>query len=705
MLRFAFAILAGSLADCSGDSGTPDEDAVEADSGVLPLSCPEGSVEISGSCRLPCLEGWERHEDGNCRPPCPEGWIEVDGGCAPPCPDGMEQVGALCRPPDSSVGPAPCLQGQQFDTSGVQDGDEVRYVDAAKGTSDGPGLDPAGAFATLEQALLSLPEGTGAASIVIAEGEYDVEDLPWLGGQAGTLRLLGVCSDLVTFKGGELTVDGGAFALELARVRLVPGGILVLDAEGLTVSDCVFDKQGKNSSDIVNWSATTPGHVAIVRSRFFGGTAGLSLAALVGVADIRQNRFSGQTLNGIAVSSYDSLVVASNVFVEPVQAAGGVTAIRVWQVQSPGSQLTVESNWIGPGFAFGISLTALAGSVLVEGNSLQGCGVLYLKAQHMLGTGGDPRGKPASLQLVGDRMVGMDSKPHQELAGIFLSDAGDVKVAGSTILALEGEGLSMSGEGRVHIEGTYIEGSLRDGILADLSEAGEIEVEKSLIVGSAARGIAAKGVGTVHVADSVVAASGMHGISLRGVGGAEMARNTISDNGSTGIEMTSLAGSEDAVYEVRSNACRDNVGLGILLRSAGKGLVTLEGNLASGTRPGMVSNAQTKDFLVGDGIAVLTGTDGVASHAVLTGTSVVTSNARLGVYAFGEGTSLSVEGELSFDDTNGYGGILGEAPPGASWNVVKKGGAEVIGAEAVEPEVDVPAPDSVNLGGGGDPRG
>ena len=143
----------------------------------------------------------------------------------------------------------------------------------------------------------------------------------------------------------------------------------------------------------------------------------------------------------------------------------------------------------------------------------------------------------------------------------------------------------------------------------------------------------------------------------------------------------------------------DNTGLGVLVRSGGPAReVVLTGNRIVGTRPGVVQNAQGQGS-VGDGIAVLTGTDGIGSHAVLQGNTVY-GNSRLGILLHGTGTTCEANGNV-FLAGNGYSGELSSLVSGSP-DFLYQQGATVTGSDlswSQQPSEDIYANP-----GGGDPR-
>jgi len=99
----------------------------------------------------------------------------------------------------------------------------------------------------------------------------------------------------------------------------------------------------------------------------------------------------------------------------------------------------------------------------------------------------------------------------------------------------------------------------------------------------------------------------------------------------------------------------ESAGLGLSARSCGDGTISILGNDIYGTLAGDVTNAGQAGEL-GDGIGILTGTDGVPSKARITG-NAVGGNIRLGIIVDGVGTEAEVS-ENDFLDGNGYGRSL-----------------------------------------------
>jgi len=150
----------------------------------------------------------------------------------------------------------------------------------------------------------------------------------------------------------------------------------------------------------------------------------------------------------------------------------------------------------------------------------------------------------------------------------------------------------------------------------------------------------------------------------------------------------------------------ESAGLGICARSCGEGVLDIRDNTIYGTLAGEVTNAgETGDL--GDGIGILTGTDGVPSVARISG-NTVGGSIRLGIIVAGTGASAEVSETLFYD--NGYGRLVEDATEAAP-DLLYQGEATVTGAdESIAQKVsgllignDPAGPPPVFHGGGGEP--
>ena len=707
------ALLAGACGSSGGGSdlvlhkdavvlGDVLDGADVADAGMI--ACPEGSTLVGSICQVPCPDGWERNGDGPCSPPCPEGHVAQGQMCVPPCPEGLEPDGPLCRPPGDSVGPLPCLGGAEFDATGAEEGDLVLYVHADKGSPDGPGTDETVPFATLEQALDSLSEAPDSLALILGPGTYDAFDVPKLEDQAGTIRVLGACWDS-TIVQGDLFVGSSTLLVEFRRVRFTYGALVISESPAVSVEDCVFEgSTEKWAGNLLDWLASEegPGELVVRRNLFLDGSTALSLGNGLAQGVVENNSFEEQTASTIYVSWVGQLTFANNMLLNESGAGEGSPAVTITAEAGMESELTITGNWIGGGRKAGIGLIGVGGKITVSDNSVAGCKMMHISGK-FLGGGGEPREDPYPIVFSGNRVTGAEQYGGGSV-GISVGDSEGVMVTGGFVSGVGDAGLSFTSSRRVMVSNIEATDCLGAGLAAkhmDLEEG--LEVENVRLTGND-RGIHAHEGGHVKITGAELGANSRQGILLMEVTGADIRDSVIGSNGSTGIDLTSLRGKGDAVHTVSGNVVVDNKGLGIVVKAGGEGLVAMEDNEVRGTRPGSVSNAQYPSFEVGDGFAVLTGADGIASTVEFSGVNSVGANARLGILAFGEGTSMNVTEDVAFGDGNGYACILGDPPQGADWNLVQANGAEIVGAEATVATGDIPAPDSVMLGGGGEPR-
>jgi hypothetical protein len=512
--------------------------------------------------------------------------------------------------------------------------------------------------------------------------------------------LLGRCSS-DTVLVGDLSVAHGEADVELARLTLQAGTLIVSSAKSLLVEDCIFKGNGDTwASSLVSFAnAKGDGDFAILRSSFSDGGTGISGSGGLRHGIVQNCRFENLGGDSVSFTSLQTMLVADNWFIPP---ASGTTkaAMSVLLFDGLDVEVTVVGNWIDAGYRSGIGLLSIPGTVSVLDNSFQAADLSSISL-HSLGGGGDPRGA-ASAELMDNRFQG--SGESNDANGIYVGESSNVDISGSIISGMGAEGIDLLGSQAIRVSGGYIANCKGPAISVQANSAEDgTEIDGLTAVGNE-QGVYARAGGAVAVSGSLLAANVKQGIALQGIDRADITDNTVVSNGSTGIDLTALSGEGVSAHMVSNNTSLDNRGLGILVRAGGPARVILEDNLVQGTRAGNVSNAEYPSFKVGDGLAVLTGANGVPSQAELRGTNEVGGNARLGILAHGTGTAVAVVDEPEFAAGNGYGGFLGDPPTGGSWDLVQANGAEVVGAIATIPDQDIPAPDSVALGGGGDPR-
>jgi len=201
--------------------------------------------------------------------------------------------------------------------------------------------------------------------------------------------------------------------------------------------------------------------------------------------------------------------------------------------------------------------------------------------------------------------------------------------------------------GATLLEGCHITGGVT-GLYADGSEA--LTINDSVIT-ETGLGVEVQG-GTFEAQGNAVGANDTIGIKVRLATAVAITGNVLASNYSTGIDLVSLQGGADAVFTVEGNTVMESAGLGLSVRSCGDGTIDILDNAIYGTLAGEVTNAgQTGDL--GDGIGILTGTDGVPSKARVVG-NTIGGNIRLGIIVDGTGTEAEVS-ENDFTGGNGYG--------------------------------------------------
>lgn len=707
-----YCLLCLVAAGCSGGSSpggldqasSSDLEIIADDPGPQPPGCPEGSEEIGGWCRFPCPDGWERNQENTCLPPCPVGWIVTDQGCAPPCPNGMEMVGILCRPPADSVGPGPD-PGAAYDKTGSEASDEVLHV-ALWGSAQGPGTVEA-PFTQVYQALAHVGPGTADLSVVLHEGTYplsgDLDSLLPSAKEVEVLRLLGVHADRTVLDlsaTGSLSVADSSLTVVFSRVRISDGSIEIAAVHRLEIHRCHLPPAA--GADGIDWANITPGGTLVLRdSRVEGRRIGVEVRenSQVAQAEIVGNVFEDCENSSISVFSDGDVTIERNW----VLGGGEASAINI-DPNAPdgGKELRLERNWFDE-VRYGISLSRAAGPHLhLIDNSLRSTEqtpihIYMVQLATLQGT----RIWKASFDESGVNLDGIQ---------VFFCDG----------VSIEGGVVSGVGENGIEVT-TSSSVSILDGMVTRCGKAGigAEDANKLTICGgtvtNTGSSVDIKG-GDVEIQDLIVAANDTYGIRIREASALKVRDSVVVGNGSVGLLASALQGDAETSNVVNGNRVQENVGVGILVRSGGPGTVDMVDNTILGTGPGTVKNVEGQ-FLVGDGMAILTGTDGVESHATL-GENTVRGNMRLGVIAHGTETVLVSSGQDVVLAQNGWldplclggGGdpriCFGDLNAGSveQPNVIlfQAGAAVEGGAWAVEPADDVTG--LVALGGGGDPR-
>ena len=658
------------------------------------IACPEESEPLAGLCLFPCPAGWTRDESGNCMPPPLPGWDQLEEGPAAPCPEGMEMVGRLCRPKEEDVGPRQ-IAAAVFDEEGAEGSDQLIYVHSQLGSADGPGTQNK-PFSEVAFAVEAVQPNATDVSIVIGPGTYDFSGFlaQWLApsDQGRTLRLLGLHNTetmLDLSQVSMLVIDQDLDHLELARLAFSGGVVELRSAANLHVRDCLFDGADSGNKAIDwTWSESGDSSVLLERSEFRDNLYAfqqLSTSSL-GVGEVTGCRFERCGNRCLEIKNFARFEVRGNWFVGP-----GGSAVRVSDPDDKVQQLTIADNWIDA-LDDGIDLYLVPfGSI--ENNSFNQLARTPLNIVQSTG-----------LQISKARIsgTGLDLSG-QYLSGIIIYNSNNIQVSEAMIASAPEHGIDIEGSHVVSVSNSYISDCGKAGISAYLGST-KLQVLSNVVVRNE-RGIDVKEGNVQSITGNSVGANRTYGIRLAEVSTASVTDCTISGNGSTGLKLSSLTGTAETVYEVHDNVVHENRGLGVMVRSGGPGKVEMQGNTVIGTRAGNVVNVQGAT-VVGDGIAVLTGTDLVPSHAVLSDNKV-TGNIRLGVILHGEQTTAQIEG-TKFGSGNGYGGYVElepvEDPALDAPNLLFQQGAEVTGTDqslARQPDQPVDGMDA--LGGGGDP--
>lgn len=671
--------------------------------------CPEGSERIGEECRFPCISGWERDEAGHCQPPCPKGWSRVEGYCAEPCPAGMEAVGPLCRPPAASVGPAPA-KDVPFDDEGSTGAEQVIYVHAGQGRQDGPGNSPDTAFDSLTEALKAIDVKAARVAIVIGPGDYSMGGgltalLPggWAG-QERELGLFGLHADKTRIlveatPSSGLKLDATLARFELARVAVIGGKVEAAAVAHLAVIDCRLGgvpagDSGPGLAGIVwNRPESGDGSVTIERSHFPDGSFAfqqLVASGRIGQGAVRNCWFERCSQKCLELRAFGSFEIEDNRFEGP-----GGKAVEILKPTGQDYQLGIRRNFIDA-MAGGIELDDVNDAQL-EDNSMRHLSVAPLSLSYCSFVG-----------AAGTRILGQaEGKTGYFLHGIMIEDSQNIELQRTLVIGQEQHGIKINRSEHVELLGAVVTGCGENGIEV-YGESRDITIADTLLTDNKKDGLKMKQGGAVTLERNLVANNGACGVRLEQVDALTVGQCELSGNGSTGIRLNSLTGGDEALYSVVGNRLHENGKVGILVRSGGPGEVELEGNRVVGTRPGTLLNVQGIST-IGDGIAVVTGTD--VGLDVATPTRVraekneVTGNYRLGMVVDGQGTAAQVEDTL-FGAGNGYGEALaltvGGVPHEGPVDLLLQGGAELIGSDsglALQPDAPV------SLGEGGDPGG
>jgi len=664
MLTLAALIAAAIGCDGGADNG--------ADAG---LECPDGSVEQYGACLFDCPMGWQRNADGFCAPPCLQGWEEIDGACALPCPDGLEPVdgGPLCRPPESEVGPRPCID-EPYDIEGSEDADQIIFVNAATGSAGGDGSegDP---FQTIEQAFGAIEPGAVEVAIALSAGEYVVDD--WMTPLLvlpESLHVLGVCAD-ETIVAGPVSmweIEQAAAALDLARMT-ISCQINFSELLSLRVRDCLVN-------GLLNWWTSGTEESVVVERNNFEVPDDFCLALYGGdpVVQVTGNLFGACQGAAIDAAAAADLLVEGNWFVAGDQPAAALATHET----SANRPLVFSRNWVVGGSTSAVNLSQWTGPVEVAEVSFSEITGVAIYGQYL--ENATVRGVRVST-----------TQGSSSTAAILFTDSVDVAIEECAVVGPVQQGIRLLDSSSVEIVSVHLQSCEQQGLY--VSGSAETIIDNSVLRDNGAGLYVTES--TVQVTNTSIGANDGVGVKAMETEGLTVDSSVVAGNASTGIDFTFLQGDETSTFAVTGCDVYDNTGLGVLVRSGGPAReVVLTGNRIVGTRPGVVQNAQGQGS-VGDGIAVLTGTDGIGSHAVLQGNTVY-GNSRLGILLHGTGTTCEANGNV-FLAGNGYSGELSSLVSGSP-DFLYQQGATVTGSDlswSQQPSEDIYANP-----GGGDPR-
>ena len=499
---------------------------------------------------------------------------------------------------------------------------------------------------------------------------------------AKEVRILGACAESTTLRGLDdtaLSVDSPSLSVVVARVRASGGAFWVRAASALTVRDSAFE--GNGAIDGVSWNAT--GGSLVVENSRFTNTDTAVLADEADSVDLARNAFAGCGFACVWLKAFEAATIDGCTFHDA--ANGLVIADRAGGAQP----VVVARSWFENMAEQGVAISNASG-IEITGSSFKdfALGILVTDASDVALT---------DVRVVGG-LAGVDA------AGILANASGDIRLSGVVVGELPGTGITVEGSSSLMIAESVIESCGENGLRTHCSKgdcgAAALTVESTTFRANRVAIDATSGGATIR--GCVVGGSAAQGVRLRGVAACSVESNTVASNGSVGIEMANLSGDSSSSYLVRGNEIARNVGIGIQVRSGGAGAVRIEDNTLFGTLGGQVSNTQGS-FDVGDGIAVLTGTDGVGSNVALSG-NAVDGSYRVGVIADGLGTVLTIEGSV-FGPSNGFGRSA------IGLNLVAQNLVQLLGSDASSkkdvanmPVANAEVYDMIAIGGSGDPR-
>jgi hypothetical protein len=488
-----------------------------------------------------------------------------------------------------------------------------------------------------------------------------------------------------------------SLSFEFARVALKGGIIQIAELKKLGLSDVVFLGDDSVVLALVSWTASG-GEIDVNRCEFIGSKYALEDVSDSGVPvslKITGTRFEG--CKKACVVAKGALTVEGCWFVGP-----GGDGMRI--EGSPGTEapVVVRSSWFDA-IDEGAFLSDVSGALLQD-NSMRGIIQTPIAAV-----------RATDLTIVAQRLLSNDADaPGDFKNGIAVEESAGASIQDVMVSGMGRNALFFRKAAGVSVASSFLGGCGGAAVVAS-SDSTSLEVAGSVLERNG-KGIDVEGGEVIGIAHNAIRGNKRGGVRVKSVSSARMEDNVVANNGSIGAELASLlpGGGE---FVLSGNVLHENVGVGMLLRSTGASPVRVTGNAVLGTRMGVLVNASGGGE-IGDGIAVLTGTDAVPSVADLKDNSV-SGNIRLGIIGHGTGTLLNVAGNDFGDGGNGYGGLVCKTEEGAptacetedqahstsGLDLLYQSGAAVKGSDAPQAgAVLVPLGGLVELGGGGEPR-
>lgn len=684
---------------CNTASGSKRQDVVEGIDSSSELRCPEGFEPAGNACLAPCPNGWTTDDAGICSPPCPDGWDLVDDRlCALPCPEGMTADGVLCSP--SGAGPDLTCAIGPFNDAGA--GDHRLYVSEGA-PPGGQGDDPTTPLGSLAAALQRAADSTAFeddVDIFLGEGHYAMDWFP--DGLPSTVRIWGLCPELVSMTPtGQLS--GVQQGIELRNLT-IDAPIKAMGLGGLLLEDCVLLGDGVGTEQTVTYtnpSGALADSGTLILRRVHIDTPGYAVIA--------GGFLTNFVVDRVTIGDPDAEVLPTSGILVDAPKLESLEVTESW-ISSIGFGIVVKRG-CGPEASLAISRTRVDHSTNGIGISAgMGCDIQItdVSARNVLvGVALDDLKEPTDGKgiLVDGFRLQMDTGVPVEATGVNVLTSHGVLVRRTVLSGHLGRGLRVDGS-TLTLEDAFISGWSDAGI-TDLflpEGANELTIIRTWILDSD-QGVSLTKPGQFVLRDSNIAGNHRGGVQARYQSAVEVSGSRIIGNGGYGVELVSLETANAGDARLLNNHIINNEGMGIVAVSTGEALITVDGNCITGTRPGQGATASAT-FLVGDGVAILTGTDGQPSRAVLSN-NTIGGNGRLGVLVSGPGASMTLtDKEPVFLAGDGYADLGGGGDPRhpLSWRqIVQQDGATVDAANDVLDQIisplqgdEFPVPDVLN---------